>query len=460
MTTTSRGRTIRIGVGIMVAAVLLMVAVFEKSAIITALRPGETLALEFPRNYKIEEYASVVKIAGTQVGVVSDVSEGDDPAEPTVISVKLDPGTRALLGTEPTAEIRPTTVLGGKYYISLAPGGSRGTYAAAAIPRERTRTPVELNVVLAAIPPDAQRGLQGATERLDAALQAGAGDALGDLIATAPGMLEPAGTVLDAMRGLNPDTDLTRTVTGLNTTAAVLTRTPGQLGEIVDSLAGTSKVLADNSDPLARTIATLPDVLRTSREGAIKIAPALDKVTAVAADLRPAVQELDPLLEELQPTLAELRPVLDDLRPLLEDAQPLVEQLVPTVEQGIGVIQDVRGPVLDRVNGPIADTLLAEWQGNDPKYPNGGRTGNLFYQELGSMFANINNGVSYSNKTAHLLGFQAGAGTTSITGTGDAAQDLQNQLSRLYGPPHQSPPLQLPPADGIQLPDLGEGSGP
>lgn len=453
--TKDRGRTIGIGVAVLVVAVAATVAVFQKPAIVTALRPGETLDLELARNYKVAAHTTVVKIAGTPVGEVADVDDPDDPTGPTTIELKLDSGTRDLLGTLPRAEIRPTTVLGGKYYVSLVPGGGHGHFDGEVIPRDRTATPVELDAVLAAVPPDAQAGLRGATERLDSALQAGAGDELGSLARRAPAALAPAGAVLDAARGTDPGGDLTRTVTGLNTTAAVLTRTPGQLGGIVDSLRNTSRVLGADADPVAETVATLPGMLRSVRDGSLALAPTLDRITRVAGEARPAVRELDPLLEQLDPTLVELRPVLADLRPLLEDARPLVEQLTPVVEQGTAIVRDVRGPVLDRVNGPVLDTVLAEWHGDGPKYPGGGGTGNLFYQEIGHMFANINNSVQYSNATAHMLGFQPGAGTTSVAGTGNAAQDLQRQLSTMFGPPHREPPLQLPPADGIRLPELG-----
>jgi phospholipid/cholesterol/gamma-HCH transport system substrate-binding protein len=456
-TKASRARTLRIGLVILAVFAAAVIAIFSKPAIVTGLRPGETVELEFARDYKVEPYLTAVKVAGSRVGVVSDVDGIDGGG--VRLSLKLDNGTREILGTEPTAEIRPTTVLGGKYYVSLTPGGERGTFQADGIPRERTRTPVELDSVMAAIPPAAQKGLQGMTERLDSTFEAGAGNSLATLLESAPGTLQPAGVTLEALRGSRPDTDLLRAVSDLNRTAEVLIATPGQLRSVVDSLAGTSKVLGDNAGPVTETISTLPDVLRATRAGSAKLAFTLDKVTDTAADARPAVRELDPLLRELDPALAELRPVLTDLRPLLEDAQPLVEQLTPTVAQGTSVLHDVHGPVLDRVNGPITEQLLTEWHGEAPKYPNGGGTGNKFYEELGYMFAHINNAVQNFDATAHLLPFQPGAGTSSVTGTGDAAQDLQNELTRMWGPPHQEPPLQLPPAGGVQLPDATRGNG-
>jgi len=81
--------------------------------------------------------------------------------------------------------IRPTTVLGGTYYVELASGGDPGEFTSDAIPVNRTRLPVRTGSAALGHPPDAQRGLQGMTERLDSTLKAGAGDALRPLLAHA-----------------------------------------------------------------------------------------------------------------------------------------------------------------------------------------------------------------------------------------------------------------------------------
>lgn len=434
---------------------------FQKSAILTALRPGETITVQLARDYKIEPYASVVKIAGSQVGVVRGVEPNPDgPADaPVRMTLKVRNGTRALLGLEPTAEIRPTTVLGGSYYVQLTPGGTPGTFLADEIPVLRTALPVELDRLLSAVPPSAQQGMRGMTERLDSTLKAGAGTELKRVLADAPDTLRPTGVVADALRGVNRDGDLARLVTDLNKAARVLSATPGQLRGVVDSLADTSRVLGGNAGPIEATIASLPDTLRATRQGADDLGGTLVKLTDTAAEAGPTVRELDPLLAELDPALAELRPLLGDLRPLLEDAKPVVEQLVPTVDAATDVVGNLDGPVLDRVNGPILDTILTEWHGEAPKYPQGGGTGNKFYQELAYMFAHINAAVHYQNGTAHLLGFQPGAGTTSVYGTGATVQQLQDFLSEGYGPPHRSAPTQIPPGvPGVALPDPGLSS--
>ena len=452
-------RPVLSGVVMIAVAGLATLLLFQKSAIVATLTPGETIRVELARDYKVEPYASVVKIAGSQVGVVRSLDQQDGGG--VLMTLKVHNGTRELLGTEPSAEIRPTTVLGGTYYVQLSPGGGSGEASTDTIPVAHTRLPVELDRLLSAIPPDAQRGLQGMTERLDSTFKAGVGAPLNQFLADAPATLRPTGVVADALRGVNRDTDLAVLVNDLNTAAHVLSAKPGQLREVVDSLADTSRVLGAEAGPVDQTIASLPDTLHATRTGADDLSVTLDKLTDTADDARPAVRKLDPLLRKLDPALDDLRPVLDDLLPVLRDAKPLVEELVPTLDDTTDVLDDLDGKVLDRVNGPILDTLNSKWQGLAPKFPQGGGNGHTFYQELGYMFGHINAAVKYQNATAHLLGFQAGAGTTSVYGTGATAQQFQDFLSEAYGPPHRGPVAHLGPElpGGIPLPDPGPGVG-
>lgn len=450
-------RPVLSGLVMLAVAAVATVLLFQKSAIITWITPGQTLTVEMTRDYKITPYASVVKIAGTKVGVVESVDRSDDG--PVRMTLKLQRGTRELLGTAPSVVVRPTTVLGGSYYVQLYPGGDPGRATSDVIPAARTRLPVELDRLLSAVPPNSQRGLQGMTASLDDTFKAGVGRPLDTLLAHAPATLGPAGTVADALRGQNRDADLATMVNDLDSASRTLSARPGQLRSVVDSLADTARVLGANAVPVDQTIATLPATLHSTRTGADDLAGMLQRLTDTASDARPSVRELDPLLRRLDPTLGELRPVLDDLHPLLRDARPLVEQLVPTVDRTTGVLHDLDGPVLDRVNGPILGELNGRWRGLAPKFPQGG-DGSRFYQQLGYMFAHIDSAVQYQNATSHMLGFQPGAGSTSVYGTGATAQQLQDLMSEGFGPPHRAAPTPIGPPlpQGVPVPDPGVAS--
>ncbi|WP_051581181.1 MlaD family protein [Pseudonocardia acaciae] len=445
-------RPVLAGLVILAAAGILATLLVFKNHLVTVLRPGETIAVELARNYKLQPDDTVVKMSGSKIGVVQDVEQRD---KNIVVTLKVDNGTRALLGKEPTATVRPTTILGGVYYVELTSGGARGEFTAYTIPAARTRLPVELDKVLSALPADARAGMAGMTERLDTTLRTGAGGDLQRFLANAPSGLEPAGVVADALRGQNPDSDLARLVKDLDATARVLSAKPDQLRSVVDSLADTSRVLGTNSGPIARTIAELPDTMEATRRGADDLSVTLDKLTATAHDVRPSIQELDPLLKKLDPALAELRPLLCDLRPLLEEVKPLLHELVPAIDRGTEVLEDLHGPVLDRINGPILHELNSEWRGQAPKYPNGG-DGSKFYEQFAYLLANASNATSYMNSTSHMLGFEIGTGANGVMGTGPGARDLQNLLSTMWGPPHQRPPTQIPPGlQALEPPDPG-----
>ncbi|MEJ2889864.1 MlaD family protein [Actinomycetospora aeridis] len=423
---------VRAGLLLVVVVVAVFGLVFAKTSLVTTLRPGDELVLETAGDYKLEADRSEVKIAGTPVGVVADVEQiGPGRVD---ITLKLDPGAAEKLGTAPRADIRPTTVLGGTYYVALVAGGGPGEPEGGRIPTERTTTPVELDAVLAAIPPDAQRSLQRTFGLLDDTLRPGR-EPIRDLLATAPRTLVPAGQALDALRGERPDTDLAALVTDFDSTARVLSARDGQLAEVLESFGATANVLARESRPVADTVATMPETLRAVHRGADDLSGTLDRIPPTAEDIHPAVRELDPLLADLDPALVDTRALLAQLRPALDDARPLVEDLVPTTRTGSRVLDDVADPVFERVNGPILGALNAPFEGQGPKYPGGGGTGQPLYAELGYALTNLNGTIKTYDGNAGMISFQPGLGTASLLNAPGGLDGLLERLSREGGPP-------------------------
>jgi phospholipid/cholesterol/gamma-HCH transport system substrate-binding protein len=417
-------------IGLIVIAVvgLAGVAAFQKDRITSFLSPGDTITAEFSRQYKLIDYKSVVKLADVRVGEVTGAVESDHGT--TLVSMRVDPGIRAKLGSEPSAEVRPTLVVGGIYYVSLVPGG-RGTDFpdGATIPVERTTVPVELDQVLSTLTPPAQQGVRSSVRQLDGTLANGGQQQVKDLLAKAPATLVPAGDVLGAARGTQPGTDLPDLVVGLENTAAALNRTNGQFASILDSLATTTGALAAEREPLAQTIQTAPDTLRATRDGLTDLQPTLRALTETAPAFRPAAQALDPLLTELDPVLVRARPVVDDLNSLLGDAQPLVERLVPTAGKATRALGDVRGPVLDRINGPVRDAVLSPWKGTGV-YAGGGDD-HLFYQELAYLASAGDDVFKFKNQQGGVGRLMAGVGLSTLTGGASSPQSLEQYLEGL-----------------------------
>lgn len=419
---------LQLGIGFLVLALVAGVVLFQKNRIITTLSPGDTITANFARDYRLKPFETEVKVAGVPVGVVTSVDRGPDTTAD--VDLKLDNGTLEKIGTEPSAEIRPTTLLGGNYYVELHPGGGRGELRGA-IPRERTKTPVELDKVAAALQPPALGGLRSSVHRLDSTLGQDGQPALRDLVQHAPDTLGPTGNVLDAARGTRPDQDLPQLVDGLQSTARVLSQKQGQLDGIVNNLNTTSAALSRQNGPVADTIHDLPQTLQTARAGLGDLNGSLHELRRTAGPARPAVQELDRLLAKSDPVLVRARPVVHDVRQLLPDARAAVQELVPTSERATGVLNDVRGPVLDRVNGPIMHTVLSPWRGSGPY--EGGGADRPFYKELAYMAANLNSTSKMTDRNGASIAFMPGVAPGSVGGLSINLEQLMRQLVSLQG---------------------------
>lgn len=430
----------RTGVGLLVLLVFaaLVIVVYQKERVVATaerlLGGAETIEAEFAQHYKLRPYSSKVKIAGVVVGAVTDV-EASDTGRATV-SMQVERGTSRKLAAAPSAGIRPTSLLGGNYYVELVPSGA-GEFSGERIPVERTSVPVELDRVLSAIDPGAQQGMQSAIGQLDGVLEQGGTAAVRDLLRHAPESLGPAGEALQAARGTRPGRDLTELVTGLQHTAAALTQRSGQVGETVDALAATTAALASEREPLARAVATMPDTLRVTRAGLADLQPTLDQLVVTAEEFRPSAEALGPLVTELEPALERARPLLDDLRPLLADLDPAVHQLVPVAGNATDALADIRGPVLDRLNGPIKENVLAEWTGTGP-YQGGGGNGHRLYEEVGYLASRSAGVFGWYDKSSAFARVSLGVGANTVGGFSGGAEQYLETLG-LQPPPGPQP---------------------
>ncbi|SFO50439.1 phospholipid/cholesterol/gamma-HCH transport system substrate-binding protein [Pseudonocardia ammonioxydans] len=425
---TGRGKRMSpLFLGLLTAVVALVfgAALFTKDQILTTLKPGDSITANFAEQYRLKEYSSRVKVSGVPVGTVTSVEEADDGT--AHVTMKLDPGTAKKLGSAPSAAIRPTTLLGGNYYIDLVPGGDRSVMKGT-IPVDRTSVPVELDKVAAALQPDALTGLQNSTGNLDGALEHG-GDALKNLAKTAPGTLGPAAGVLASAQGTHPETDLPKLVQGLESAGEALSRTDGQLDSVVTGLDSLSGVLDRRGGDIATTLSTMPETLRTTDAGLKALDGTLAQVRDTAGPATPVVKELDALLGHADPVLAKARPVVSDLRDVLTDARPLVEELTPVSQDLTTFVDNLHGPVLDRVNGPILDTVNSPFHGSGP-YEGGGGD-NPLYQELAHMVTNLDNISATTDENGAVIGFNPGVNAGSLAGLpGVSLEQLFSNIAR------------------------------
>jgi phospholipid/cholesterol/gamma-HCH transport system substrate-binding protein len=417
--------------GLMLVAVVLALAVplFLREPIAVLLSGGETVTARFAADNVVRAYKTEVKVAGVPVGKVVSIERGDHGG--ATVEMKISDEAYAALGSAPDAEIRPTTLLGGRYYINLTSGGLPGT-PDGDIPVERTHLPVELEEVAAALQPDARTGGQAAIGALDGTLTAGGADALRSLLADAPGVLRPAAGVLEGVRGERPTTDLPDLVGNLEATARVLTDRQGELEGIVSDLDTVSAVLARRSGDINATLDALPAALDSADKGLNALDGTLDELRATAGPATEIAEELNELLDAAGPVVARARPTVANLREVLGDLRPLVDDLASAAPKITTVSDNVRGPVLDRVNGPIIDTLNAPFAGSGAYAGNGADY--PLYQAIGYMFSNLNRSAKYTDGNGAVASLQFGLGPGSLAGLPvSPEQTFQGLLSQQGG---------------------------
>lgn len=376
--------SVRIGAAFLVFSALIGWAAFNKIEVKQWFTPSSTIKANFASQNVIVPYYSKVKVNFVPVGLVTAVDKQDDGT--ALITMEVDTDIPGKLGTAPTATIRPTTLLGGNYFVDLKPGGDPGEFHDV-IPVAHTTLPVELDKLLRSFQPDALVATRGFVKKFDDTLQGGGREALQRLVSDLPGSIKPTGVVLDALRGTRPNRDLTDFVSGFEATSRALTDKPGQLHDIARDLGTTSTAFGNTAPAFSSALQQLPSALSTADKGLRRLNTTLDTLRDTADDIRPEAKELGKALDRLDPTIHDAVPVVHDLKGVIKDARPTIEDLVPVSKDLTDVFDDVSGPVLDRVNGPVKDLVLGDYRGKGPFAQT--QTAKPIFEELGYMVTNL-----------------------------------------------------------------------
>jgi phospholipid/cholesterol/gamma-HCH transport system substrate-binding protein len=396
---------------IMVTAVIMLGLAF-KNNVTLFLRRGDTIHADFAQNYDIIPGHTRVKMAGLQVGVVSGLSQDSDGV--AHVSMKVDHGIVQKLGASPTASIEPLTILGGEYAVELTPGGG-GSFTGT-IPVSRSHTPVELDRILSALPTSARTALQNTVEVAGQTFNQRTASSLRALAHESTTVMKPSGTLITAVRGSQPSTDIPNIVTNVQRMAAALDRQNVALADSLDKLDVTTAALAAQGPALNQTIANLPSALDATYRGTGELRTTLAKLDRTATDLEPTALRIKPLFDVLQPTLQETLPVAQELPGLLRDARPLVSQLVPIASNVDAIVNDFKGPVINRIQNPILSMLGSTYRGTGAFIDTGRgvQANNKFYQEIGYMVTNLDRASQTHDAQGATLNFQAGFSAGSL----------------------------------------------
>ena len=250
-----------------------------------------------------------VKIAGARVGQVEDIALTKD--RKARVEMEVEQGF-APFRADAECTIRPQSLIGEKF-VQCDPGTpgadplADGEGGAPTVPLEQTHSPVDLDLVFAALRKPYSQRLSIILNELGTGL-AGRPEDLNDTIRRANPALQEAN---DVLRILDRDrAALGRLVEQSDRVIAELAERRGHVTGFIERSDRVARTVAGRRDELGQVIERLPPLLD-------ELEPTADRLASLAADATPTLRDLRsaaPLAKEL---LADFDPVADAARPAL-----------------------------------------------------------------------------------------------------------------------------------------------
>jgi phospholipid/cholesterol/gamma-HCH transport system substrate-binding protein len=267
---------------------------------------------------------SPVRIAGVDVGAVTEVGRDGDATEVTF--TVSDPGRP--IHTDAFAQIRPRIFLEGNFFIDLDPGSPSAPEmdSGETIPVSHTSTSVQLDEVITALQAPVRADLARFLESYGTALtheptaaeDAGQepevqGKSAAEALNGAFRYGGPAGRysaqVTNALLGTQSG-DLPRLVAGAGRTFAAFAHSEADLQGLIVNFNVFTGALAAQSTNLATSIERFAPFLQTTRASMISLNRTLPPLRAYVLELGPALEQLPGLIDASGPWLAQARPLL------------------------------------------------------------------------------------------------------------------------------------------------------
>ena len=281
-----------------------------------------------------------VKIAGARVGSVSDIHLTEE--RKARVEMEVEEGF-APFRADAECTIRPQSLIGEKF-IQCHPGTAdrppleEGEAGAPTVPLEQTHSPVDLDLVFAALrQPYSQRlaiilnelgtGVAGRSNELNAAIRR-----------ANPALQE----INDVLRILNRDRAvLGRLVDQSDRVIAELARRRGSVTSFIERSDRVAREVAERRGELGEVIERMPPLLD-------ELEPTADRLAALASDATPT-------LRDLRRAAPGAEALLEDFDPVADAARPALKRLAETSEVGRRAVRAAR-PVAAKLK-PVAAIL-------------------------------------------------------------------------------------------------------
>ena len=364
----------------------------------------------------------VVRIAGVDVGQVSDVEPvgGDSPA--VVVTMKLDEDALPL-HEDATIKVRPRIFFEGNLFFDLKPGTPtrRGWTAATRFPPRRPRRPSRSTRCSAPSRPRRARTCRsswiGYGEALNGEPEPGEDDdqdpevqgetgaeALNDSLEYSADSLRGGAIVNDALLGSELH-DLSKLIGAQQKIFAALGSNEEQLKELITNFNVTTGALASEETNLSATIRELPQVLEAAQPALDNLNAAFPPTRAWALEMIPGVRETPATIDAGFPWIRQTTALLspDELQGLVDDLRPAVDDLAAVVNGQVQLL-----PRLDDFNRCQLNVVLptGDQRIQDGNLSTGLRNYEEFFQTLVSLTGESQN----FDGNGIYVRFQAGGG--------------------------------------------------
>jgi phospholipid/cholesterol/gamma-HCH transport system substrate-binding protein len=414
------GRFTPLQVGL-IALVVIVIAVFLAfTKDVPFTRPFELKAV-FENAPPIQR-KQAVRIAGVDVGQVSNVEPvgGDSPA--IVVTMKLDEDALPL-HEDATIKVRPRIFFEGNLFFDLKPGtpDSPRLDSGDTLPPSQTSAPVQIDQVLGTLTTSTREDLQklliGYGEALNGEPEPGEDDdqdpevqgetgaeALNDSLEYSADSLRGGAIVNDALLGSELH-DLSKLIGAQQKIFAALGSNEEQLKELITNFNVTTGALASEETNLSATIRELPQVLEAAQPALDNLNAAFPPTRAWALEMIPGVRETPATIDAGFPWIRQTTALLspDELQGLVDDLRPAVDDLAAVVNGQLQLL-----PRLDDFNRCQLRVVLptGEERIEDGNLSTGLRNYEEFFQTLVSLTGESQN----FDGNGIYVRFQAGGG--------------------------------------------------
>jgi ABC-type transporter Mla subunit MlaD len=320
--------------------------------------------------------SSPVRIAGVNVGEVTDVALTDEPVEDdsgtasqaVVVTMELDESALPLR-EDAFIKVRPRLFIDGNYFVDLHPGspsaaevGDGHTYGL-----DQTAHSVQLDEVLTTLQSDVRSDLQTFFDQFGNALTRYRGaEGLRELFRTSPPAYKFTAQVQESTLGTHRG-DLRGVIRGLGRVFRGLGRSPAALSSLVTNLRRVTGAFAAEDAALAEAIERLPGFLAEGPPTFRALNGALPSVRAFAREALPGVRKSPEALRAGLPLLEQLRGLMSrsELRGLVARLRPTVPQLTRLAHANVELFGE------QRAFSSCFNEVIIPWSHDTVKPPDG-----------------------------------------------------------------------------------------